>query len=111
MLPRKNKMQAVRLEDLPPEEKKADLVNVKVRSNNNVHDQTARQPQKDQMDTGVDFYTGEKRIAKGRSLVVTGENYNAEQRGRLFRSLTPARDMEFTAESGKALAELVQPHL
>ena len=74
------------------------------------HDQTARIPS-DMQETGVKYNANERKHGLGRAFHKTGENYNAEDVGRLLREKDPAEKIEITPESGKALAKLVQPHI
>ena len=99
------------LADLPPSQAPTKRVELVVPAHSKAeHDQTARLPP-GYRDTGVGYAAGERKRGVGPEFHKTGENANAEDVGMLLTKEEPAEKLKITAESGKALAELVQPHI
>ena len=99
------------LDDLPPTTRPTRRVEIVGPDNSkSEHNQTARLPP-GYRDTGVGYAAGEKKRGVGPAFHKTGENANAEDVGMLLTEDEPAEKLHITAESGKALAELVQPHI
>ena len=99
------------LADLPPSQAPTKRVELVVPDNSKAeHDQTARIPS-DMQETGIKYDANERKHGLGRAFHKTGENYNAEDVGRLLRERDPPEKLEITPESGKAIAKLVQPHI
>ena len=107
----KKKAMATRmtLADLPSSTQQARRVELVVEPTSE-HDQTARHPP-GYRDTGIGYAAGERKRGVGPEYRKTGENANAEDVGMLMTKEEPAEKLKITAESGKALAQLVQPHI
>ena len=104
-------MRARTIADLPATERPTKRVELVVDDNSKAeHDQTARLPP-GYRETGIEYAAGEKKRGEGLEYHKTGENANAEDVGRLLTKEEPPEKLKITAESGKALAQLVQPHI
>ena len=104
-------MRARTIADLPPSTRPTKRVELVVDDNSkSEHDQTARLPP-GYRDTGIGYAAGERKSGIGPEYHKTGENANAEDVGMLLTKEEPAEKLKITAESGKALAQLVQPHI